>query len=155
VQTQIVNNRPDDANLKKADIARSDYADTPYAALVSLVQAKHEYENGDVESAIMHLRWASENATEIDVKHVANLRLARILIAEEKYDEAETVLLADHPAGFTAGYEELKGDLYAAMGDIARARVAYDKAINAAEGSPGRWLILKRQDLGNGNLDNS
>jgi predicted negative regulator of RcsB-dependent stress response len=120
-----------------------------------MAQAKYEYENGDVESAIMHLRWASENATETDVRHVASLRLARILIAEEKYEEAETVLLAEHPAGFTAGYEELKGDLYAARGETAQARIAYDKAINAAEGSPSRWLILKRQDLGNGDLDHS
>jgi hypothetical protein len=30
-----------------------------------------------------------------------------------------------------------------------------DKAINAAEGSASRWLLLKRQDLGNGDLDNS
>jgi predicted negative regulator of RcsB-dependent stress response len=155
VQTQVAKNSFDEAYIKKADMVRNDYTDTPYAALVSMLQAKYEYENGDVEAAVMHLRWASENATEIDVKHVANLRLARILVAQEKYDEAETVLLADHPAGFAAGYEELKGDLYAARGDIAQARVAYDKAINASEGSPGRWLILKRQDLGNGDLDNS
>jgi predicted negative regulator of RcsB-dependent stress response len=155
VQTQVASNRFNDASIRQADIARNDYADTPYAALVSMAQAKYEYENGDVESAIMHLRWASENATETDVRHVASLRLARILIAEEKYEEAETVLLVDHPAGFTAGYEELKGDLYAARGETAQARIAYDKAINAAEGSPSRWLILKRQDLGNGDLDHS
>jgi len=155
VQAQVVNNSTNDIDINKADILRNDYADTPYAALASMAQAKYEYEKGDAESAIMYLRWASENAAEVDVQHVASLRLARILIAEEKYDEAETILLADHPAGFTAGYEELKGDLYAARGDAAQARVAYDKAINAAEGSPSRWLILKRQDLGNGDLDNS
>jgi predicted negative regulator of RcsB-dependent stress response len=155
IQTQVVNNRLDDAYIKKADMVRNDYADTPYAALVSMAQAKYEYEKGEVESAIMHLRWASENAAEVDVKHVASLRLARILIAEGKYEDAETLLLADHPASFTAGYEELKGDLYAARGETAQARIAYDKAINATEGSPSRWLMLKRQDLGNGNLDNS
>jgi len=155
VQVQAANNRLDDEHIKQADIIRNDYSDTPYAALVSLAQARYEYENGDTESAVMHLRWASENATETDVQHVAHLRLARVLIADKKYDEAETLLLADHPAGFAAGYEELKGDLYVAKGEITQARVAYDKAINAAAGSASRWLRLKRQDLGSADFDNS
>lgn len=155
VQTQVMNNRLDEAHAGKADLIRTEYADTPYAALASLAQAKVEYEQGDVESALTHLRWASENSSETDVQHVARLRLARILIAQSAYDEAETILVAAYPAGFTAGYEELKGDLYAARGELAQARVAYDKAINAADGSPSRWLILKRQDLGSAEPDNS
>ena len=155
VQTRVANNRLDDAHSKKADILRNDFSDTPYAALVSLAQAKFEYENGMIEPAMMHLRWASDHAVEIDVQHVAKLRLARVLIAQKNYDEAETILLAEHPAGFTAGYEELKGDLYAAKGDTALARIAYDKAIIAADGSASRWLKLKRQDLGSFDLDNT
>ncbi len=155
VQIRVANNRLDDAHINKADIIRNEYSDTPYAALVSMAQAKYEYENNDVDSALMHLRWASENSTESDVQHVAKLRLARILIAQKKYDEAEAALLIDHPAGFTAGYEELKGDLYVAKGEIAQARVAYDKAINAAGGDASRWLRLKRQDLGSSDLDNT
>ena len=153
VQTQVMNNRLDDAHIGKADLIRTEYSDTPYAALTSMAQAKYEYEKGDVESALMHLRWASDNSTEPDVQHVARLRLARILIAQNQLDEAETILLAAYPAGFTVGYEELKGDLYVARGEIAPARVAYDKAINAAEGGASRWLILKRQDLGSSDLD--
>ncbi len=155
VQTQVAKNRLDDAHIIKADLIRNDYSDTPYAALASMAQAKHEYETGNIESALMHLRWASENSTEADVQHVANLRRARILIAQKKYDEAEAILLAAYPAGFTAGYEELKGDLYAAKGAIGQARVAYDKAINATDGVASRWLILKRQDLGSSDLDNT
>ena len=134
---------------------RNEYSDTPYAALVSMAQAKYEFEHDNIDSALMHLRWASENSSEPDVQHVANLRLARILIAQKKYDEAETVLLAAHPDAFTAGYEELKGDLYVAKGEIAQARVAYDKAINATDGNASRWLRLKRQDLGSSDLDHS
>ena len=81
------------------------------------------------------------------------LRLARILIAQGSYDEAESVLSSDYPAAFTTGYEELKGDLYAARGETAQARIAYDKAISAADGNASRWLVLKRQDLGSTDLD--
>ena len=155
VQTQVASNRLDDEHIRKADTIRNEYADTPYAALVSLAQAKHAYENGDLESAKMHLRWAIENTAEADVRHVAGLRLARILIAQKKYDEAESILDSEYPSAFTVGYEELKGDLYVARGEIAQARLAYDKAIQAADGSPGRWLLLKRQDLGSVEMDHS
>ncbi len=155
VQTQVAQNRLDDVHINKADMIRNEFADTPYAALASMAQAKYEYEHGNVDSALMHLRWASENSTEPEVKHVANLRLARILIAQKKYDEAEAILLVDHPAAFTAGYEELKGDLHVAKGEIGQARVAYDKAINASDGNPSHWLRLKRQDLGSSDLDHS
>ena len=155
VQTQVAQNRLDDAHINKADIIRNEYSDTPYAALASMAQAKYEFEHGDIDSALMHLRWASENSTEPDVQHVAKLRLARILIAQKKYGEAETILLAAYPAAFTAGYEELKVDLHAAKGEIAQARVAYDKAINATDGNASRWLRLKRQDLGSSDLDHS
>ena len=148
VQAQVVNNRLDDAHIEKANIVRAEYSDTPYAALVSMAQARYEYENGDVESAIMHLRWASDNASEGEMQHLARLRLARILIAEAQHDEAEAILSADYPAGFAAGYEELKGDLFLARGEVDQARVAYDKAIDAADGNASRWLLLKRQDLG-------
>ena len=155
VQTQVMTDRFDEAAAGKADLIRTEYADTPYAALASMAQARFEYENGQADAALTHLRWASENASEIDVQHVARLRLARILIAQKQYDEAETILLAEHPSGFDAGYEELKGDLFVARGDVAQARVAYEKAINASDGNASRWLILKRQDLGSADSGNS
>lgn len=155
VQTQVAQNRLDDAHINKADVIRNEYSDTPYAALVSMAQARYEFENDNVESALMHLRWASENSKESDVQHVAKLRQARILIVQKKYAEAETILFADYPSGFTAGYEELKGDLYVAKGEVAQARIAYDRAINATDGNASRWLRLKRQDLGSSDLDNS
>ncbi len=155
VQTQVANETLDDAHFNNAELIKNEYEDTPYAALVSLLLARYEYDKGNTESALTHLRWAMENSTETDVKYVASLRLARLLIAEKKYDEAEAILLAEHPAGFTAGYEELKGDLYVAKGEIAMARVAYDKAINAAAGGASRWLRLKRQDLGSAGPENS
>ena len=155
VQTQVANETLDDAHFSNAELIKNEYEDTPYAALVSLLLARYEYDKGNTESALTHLRWAMENSTETDVKYVASLRLARLLIAEKKYDEAEAILLAEHPAGFTVGYEELKGDLYVAKGEIAMARVAYDKAINAAAGGASRWLRLKRQDLGSAGPENS
>ena len=149
VQQQAATNKLDEAHAKKANLLRSEYDNTPYAAMVSMVQAKNEYEHGDSESALMHLRWAADNSSEIDVQHIAKLRIARILLEQKKYDEVASILRAEHPPGFIAGYEELRGDMHVARGEIAQARAAYDKAINASEAGASQWLQLKRQDLGN------
>ena len=147
-QVQFASKDMTEAQAAKADTLRAEYADTPYAALVSLAQAKFDYENGKTEDALKHLRWARDNAIEDDVRHIAQLRVIRILLEQKNYDEASLLLDSDHPAGFTAGYEELKGDLHVARGEIDQARVAYDKAILAAGGEASRWLLLKRQELG-------
>ena len=73
---------------------------------------------------------------------------------QKKYDDAQGWLSLDHPAAFNARYEELKGDVFVARGNIEQARVAYDKAIEQSV-QPSRWLKLKRQDLGSSELKKS
>ena len=128
------------------------YADTPYAALSVLVMAKHDINSGNIDQAISRLQWVSDNAVEEEVEHVAQLRLSRLMIAQKKYDEANKWLSSSHPAAFDALYEELKGDVFVAKGELEQARIAYDKAIARSENA-NRWLQLKRQDLGSSSFD--
>ena len=144
---QVVSNKVDEFTAVQADQLRKDFADTPYAALASLAQARSEHDNGNDEQAISHLDWVMKNAATPELEHTARLRMARILLAQNKLDEAGTILEKPYPDGFTAAYEELKGDLYVARGDTDKARIAYDKAISASTAG-NRWLRLKRQDLG-------
>ena len=130
------------------------YSDTPYASLSALVAAKHELVAGNVDQAISHLQWAMDNAVEEDVVSVAQLRLARLMMTQKKYDEANNLLQAKHAPAFDALYEELKGDIFVVKGELEQARIAYDKAI-ANSGSANRWLQLKRQDLGASQLNAS
>ena len=128
------------------------YSDTPYAALSALVVAKHAVANGDIDQAVSRLQWAMDNAVEQEVASVAQLRLARLMLSQKKYDEVNALLSSKHSEAFNALYEELKGDLFVAKGEIEQARIAYDKAI-AGSGNGNRWLRLKRQDLGDSELD--
>lgn len=148
VIAQVSAENPTNEAALMADTLRGSYADTPYAALATLAQARQSYEQGNIDETLTHLYWVAGNATETDIRHIANLRIARILLSQQKYDEAEQILNAEHPAGFEAGYAELMGDLYRARGERAQAREAYDRAIDADEGGAGKWLQLKRQDLG-------
>ena len=133
----------------------NDFSGTPYAALSSLALAKVEYEKDNVEGAISQLELAAKNAGDEDIKQIANLRLVSIYIEQKKYDAASALLSLPHNAAFDAKYEELKGDMYLDQGDIDKARVAYDNAINLYGTSASKLLMLKRQNLGTSKVDST
>lgn len=128
----------------------NEYSNTPYAALSSLALAKAEYEKGNVDAAAQQLTSATKNATDDVTKQIANLRLASIYLEQKKYDEASALLNMAHDEAFGAHYEELKGDIHMAKGEVDQARAAYDKAISLLGPSAGKWLKLKRKNLGSG-----
>lgn len=128
----------------------NEYADTPYAALSSLALAKAEYEKDNVDEAVAQLELAVKHASDDMTKQIASLRLASIYIEQEKYTESLSILKLPHDAAYDAQYEELKGDLFVAQGDIAQAKMAYDNAINLQGIAASKWLMLKRQNLGSG-----
>lgn len=131
-----------------ADRLATGYADTPYAAMASLVLAKNDYESGNVQGAISKLSWASKNAQDVETQQVASTRLIRVYISEDMFDEAESLLGKQHPESFAATYEELRGDLLVAKDDSAGARSAYDTAIELSAEKQNGWLELKRKNLG-------
>ena len=148
VMQSTVLNTVDDKIIDINNKLINEYADTPYAALSSLALAKSEYEKDNVDAAATQLELAVKHASDDVIKQIANLRLAKIYIEQSKYDEALALLNLSHAAAYDAQYEELKGDLHMAKGDVAQARSAYDKAIDLQGAAASRWLKLKRQNLG-------
>ena len=153
VVAQAEVNTSNDLDLTAVDKLQAGYIDTPYAALSAMVVANHEVANGNNEQAASRLQWVVDNAIDEEIAYVAQLRLARLMIAQEKYDEANVLLSAKHSTAFDALYEELKGDMFVAKGELEQARIAYDKAIVISGTTASRWLRLKRQDLGSSNLN--
>lgn len=131
------------------------YSDTPYASLASLALAKTEYEKDNADGTVAQLELAVKHANDDVIKQIANLRLVRVYIEQKKYDEAMAILTMKHTAAYDAQYEELKGDVYNAQGDLAQARLAYDKAIDLQGIAASKWLKLKRQNLGQGSADDN
>ena len=148
-------NGVDDGVMDINNTLINDFSDTPYAALSSLALAKLEYEKGDVDAATAQLELAVKHANNEELKQIAILRLASVYIDQKKYEEVVTLLDMPHESAFEARYEELKGDLYVAKGDTDQARVAYDNAITLLGVSAGKWLMLKRQNLGSAQNDAS
>ena len=138
----------DDKTIDINNTLINEYSDTPYAALSSLALAKFEYEKDNTDAAVAQLELAVKHANDDQIKQISSLRLARLYIEQKNYTEASTLLALPHDVAYDAQYEEIKGDLYTAQGDLAQARMAYDKAINLQGFAASKWLKLKRQNLG-------
>ncbi|MDH5572834.1 MAG: tetratricopeptide repeat protein [Gammaproteobacteria bacterium] len=125
-----------------------EYPDTPYAALAALGMAKVNVENLSLESAEVHLNWVISNCDQAGLVHIARLRLARILAAQEKYDAA-LAHVNQSQSSFDTLYSEVQGDIMLAKGDISRAREFYQVAVDTADSSDRRTqlILLKMNDI--------
>lgn len=125
----------------------SKYPRTPYASLTALLLARLELEQNNSSEAISYLRRAINLAEPGPVEHIARIRLARVLADKADYEEA-LKLLETNPSGYTALYEEVKGDIYLKQNKLDKAREAYAAASQALPmGAPAMALQLKQNDL--------
>ena len=113
------------------------FGGTSYAALGALVAARQSFDAGDLKTAKAQLTWAAENGKD-EIRDLARLRLASVLLDEKAYDEALKQLEAAHAAAFAARFLELKGDVLAASGKKPEARTAYKGALDKGGIREGR-----------------
>ncbi len=120
---------------------------TSYASLTALALAKEAAANKNWTAAETQLKAALTSAPTDGIKGIASLRLARVQIQLEQYEQAFTTLAKPLPESFTASVEEIKGDIYLLQGKKELARNAYQVAIasDGLTGSPS--LQMKLDDL--------
>ncbi|MHB1292197.1 MAG: YfgM family protein [Sulfuricella sp.] len=123
------------------------YPGTPQASRSALLAAGVNYESGDAKSAKAQLQWVIDHAKEEGARDIARLRLAGILLDEKSYGEAMKTLEASHEKAFDGLFFDLKGDLLAAQGKRADARVAYQAALEKTdEKSAYRQVVQMKLD---------
>lgn len=108
-----------------------DYSHTVYASLAALFEAKSAALKGDLVSAQQKLNWALQHAKTPALREITRIRLARVLFADKKPDQAMAILEKTEHKDFAAAIEQVKGDIYQAQGKTAQARTAYQNALNA------------------------
>lgn len=107
----------------------TDYASTPYAAQSRLAMARlYMDQNRDQDAADM-LRELLEMPGADDLRSVARLRLARVLLYQEKAQEVVDLLQAADDPAFLGLNSEVLGDAYVALGDYTKAAEAYGRAM--------------------------
>lgn len=136
---------------KEAQLLQEKYSDTPYAAFAALVQGRIQVDQNALEKAEEHFRQAIELGDDGPASHVARVRLARVLAAENKLEEALKVISVQDNEGYLALYEEAKGDIYVLQKNYEKARESYKIAEQALP--PGMQVMalqLKQADIAEG-----
>ncbi len=147
--TEVAEKSPEQV-ITDVQTLQNDYTSTPYAATASLKAAQQFAEKGEYDKAITTLRWVVDNSKQDEYKYLGSVRLARVLLAAGKPDEALKLAGQTYPAAYQSLLEELKGDIYTAQNKPAEARAAYDKAILGNTGGSVEFIKMKRDNLGEG-----
>ena len=131
------------------DQLQSDYPGTVYSQFAGLFKAKDAVEADDLELAEAELTKVVSTAKDEALRHTATVRLARVMVAAGKLDDALALLANDKTGAFGAEYQETTGDALLAKGDKSAARDAYSKAVVAAQriGANNPVLQMKLDDL--------
>jgi predicted negative regulator of RcsB-dependent stress response len=105
---------------------------TMYASMGALTAARFYFDRNDLKSAKAQLQWVLEHGRTDDVRDLARLRLANVLMDEKAYDEALKLLDEKHAAAYDAEYAAAKGDLLMAKNQPTDAKAAYQLALDKA-----------------------
>jgi predicted negative regulator of RcsB-dependent stress response len=125
------------------------FPSTAYAPLAALVSAKVQFQAGDLKTARAQLEWVVEHARNDQIRSIARLRLASVLLDDKEPDAALKVLEAKPDPSFEALYAEQRGDILATQKKRSEARAAYQSALEKAQpGALRETLRLKLDALG-------
>ena len=148
-----INNSTEEADKGRRsmllDQLKSEYKGTIYASFASLFNAKDAVTADDLALAETELRLVMTESLDEALTQLATVRLARVLLAMDKKEDALALVAAGKEGAFEAEYEEVKGDILFAQGDKDGARDAYSKAVVAAQriGANNPLLKMKLDDL--------
>jgi predicted negative regulator of RcsB-dependent stress response len=98
----------------------------------ALASARFYFERSDLKNARAQLQWVMERSSSDELKDIARLRLAGVMLDDKAYDEALALLEAKRAAAIDAQYAALKGDILVAKNQPAEAKAAYKLALEKA-----------------------
>lgn len=147
-QAVVANDQKNAASLSTGLV--SEYGSTIYAPLGALAAANAALQNGNFAEAKVKLEWVIDKSGRPEYDALARIRLAGVLYDEGKLDEALKVLDAAKPnADQRPLLLDRFGDVWAAKGDVKKARESWAEAQKAggANNPLARVLELKLASL--------
>ncbi len=142
LRTFITENKLDDAEKKILEIQAD--KESSFATIAGLELAKAYFINKNYEKSLKQYEWLAANAPDIAIKDIANLRKARVLIAQKQYDKAITTLKGLLTKDFNLEANLLKGDVLLAQGKNEEAIKAYESTSKDKNYTP---IVLQRIQL--------
>lgn len=153
-----------DGDLDAAGAAATDlfenHAGTTYAAQSRLAMARLYMDKGRDQDAADVLRVLVESAGDSEIKLVGRLRLAKVLLYQNKAEEVVELLKDPGEHAFAARYNEVLGDAYTVLELYADAQAAYrtalvdDPAVRTVDNSLIQLKLNDLPDIGAGAAGN-
>ena len=141
-----------DASQKQFDLFIASHGQSAYGAPARLIFARLLVARNDLDRALVQVRTVADTATDLQLRQVAKLRMARLQTAMGKPDDALATLGSADVGSFQSAYAEARGDALQAKGDAAGALREYEAAkaarsASSATGAESDLLALKIHDL--------
>jgi len=140
-----------DGDLETAEqrgkILLDEHQGSAYAAFAALELAQLYYQAGDKDKARLNLQWVLDNAKQEAISQLAKIRLARLMLDMEAYDDAAR--LATNPAedAYQGEFLSIQGEVKLARGDREAARTAFSRALEKGVSNPS-LIRMKLMELG-------
>lgn len=135
------------AEVEAAELATA-HGNSSYAAQSKLAMARLYMDKNRDQDAADALRDLMAMDGVENFKHVGRVRLAKILLYQDKAEEVLTLLDGQDNVAFAARYAETRGDAYVALGRFADARRSYEAALQEQVPTIDQGLVqLKMLDL--------
>ena len=115
----------------KAEELVSDHSGSAYADMANLILARFDVEQKNAAEAADHLKAVINGSGNDAIKSLAKIRLAKVLIEQQKYDEALGLVATASSDAYTAQYAEVRGDILYAQGNGEAAKTAYEEALSS------------------------
>ncbi|MCK5431480.1 MAG: tetratricopeptide repeat protein, partial [Gammaproteobacteria bacterium] len=112
--------------------------------------AREAVEKNDIDAAKTHLQWVLDNTDSDEFRHLARLRLSRLLLEEGDKEFALSLIENVDEGKFASSYHELRGDILLQQGDSKAAQDAYTQALLTQNSIRGNQSVvqMKLDDLG-------
>lgn len=118
-----------DAATTQAKKLVSHYPRSPYAQMAAFMLARDAVMKKDYPEAITQLKWIIAHSKNPAIQQIARIRIARIMLADNKPDSALETLKTLNDKNFAGMVDEVRGDAYLAKNDPVSARNAYELAL--------------------------
>lgn len=126
----------------------SDFPGSGYADHARLLMAREYVDTTRPAQAAEELQELIADTSDSDLRQLARLRLARLYLYLDRPGEGLEVLNAEQPsASWEQLNEDMRGDLYRALGRIDEARAAYRSALERTGQVDAGWIRMKLDDL--------
>lgn len=121
----------DSQNMQnQADKLMTHYGKTVYSEMAAFALARDATSKKDFTTAESQLRFVITQGHVVAFRQIARIRLARVLLAEQKPEESLHTLSKVDDKTFNGLIDEVRGDAYLALKKIDMARESYQKALD-------------------------